>query len=331
MEFDFIKCHGSGNDFILIDEREHEFDLTNQEREILAIGLCNRENSIGADGILFVMDSEHAMAKMRVYNADGSEASMCGNGLRCVARYVCEKEGVSQAIIETLKADLSVSKKPSIYENIPTYQVEVSPVSFELADLPMCRNQEEILLNASLEELSPSLSFSAVAVPNPHLIAIVEAESLRTEEQKDIAQAVNGQNTMFPDGVNVSFVSELAQGTIYVRTYERGVGFTNACGTAMSASTLIFQLARTGSVGQPMIVYNDGGMVKCVPHLQEDETYSIDLIGNATFVYEAIVDFDFHKPENSILIQKHSTLEEKEYSNLKEYAKSLVAVHLSQN
>ena len=90
MKLNMIKCHGSGNDFLLIDEWNGTYSFTEEERAALAKILCDRNSELGADGILYVINSEKSDARMRVFNADGSEASMCGNGLRCVARYVCD-------------------------------------------------------------------------------------------------------------------------------------------------------------------------------------------------------------------------------------------------
>lgn len=287
MLIDLIKGHGSGNDFLLIDEVTNAYSFSEGERAELATLLCNRNSNLGADGILFIMKSDQADGRMRVFNADGSEASMCGNGLRLVARYVCEMLGLNEANIETMRADLKVSKQQDIYPSVTTYQVEISPVSFHLADLPL-NLKEPNLLNEKIPALSEELNFSALAVPNPHLISIVETEQLKSGKQKEISEKVNNPNHLFPDGVNVSFVKSLEPGTIYVNTFERGVGFTNACGTAMSASSLVTCLQGLNNVEEIINVYNNGGRVQCVVH-ENDEEYSIDLIGNATYLYQANV------------------------------------------
>ena len=117
MDINIIKVHGSNNDFYLIDEMDTGLPLTDKLRGKLAIAMCSRTNKEGgADGILFVLNSETADARMRVFNADGSEASMCGNGLRCVGRYVQEKLQKNNLLIETMKANLQVTKEPDIYK-----------------------------------------------------------------------------------------------------------------------------------------------------------------------------------------------------------------------
>lgn len=310
-----FKIHGSGNDFLIIDELTTNLTFTEEERENLAKVLCDRER-LGADGILFVMKSEHADARMRVFNADGSEASMCGNGLRCVARYANDVLGLDKMTVETMKVDLLVEKTDDIYTGIPTYKVEISPVSFQVKDLPLVIEKDQ-LLNELLPELHESLKFSALAVPNPHLITLVDSSVLQSDLQEELATKVNRANDLFPDGVNVSFVKEMEPGSIYVRTFERGVGFTNACGTAMSASSLVTCSIGLNSLEQEISVYNNGGKVKCIVHHDEKrDSYSIDLIGNATYEYKVSMEIDQVHPETFQVLEKY------EYENeTKLYAK----------
>jgi diaminopimelate epimerase len=322
VELKLIKGHGSGNDFFIIDEITNHYTFTEEERSGLARLICNRDSGLGADGILYVMDSSQAAARMRVFNADGSEASMCGNGLRLVARYICELKGMEESVIETMKANLKVGKKEDLFEQVHTYQVEISPVLFELSALPLLLNKPS-LVNEKINQLSEELRFTALAVPNPHLIAIVEKDQLGGSLQRNLSEKVNGPNDLFPDGVNVSFVRTLKPNTIYVRTYERGVGFTNACGTAMSASSLVTCLQEINQFDQPIDVYNDGGRVQCVVH-QFDGKYQIDLIGNATYQYEAEVDVNLH--ENAFtVVSKQELAEQASYQKLQKEAQEFLA------
>ncbi|GAM16727.1 diaminopimelate epimerase [Mesobacillus selenatarsenatis] len=320
MKIDLIKCHGSNNDFLLIDETDRNYKFDDFKRRDLALALCDRESSLGADGILFIRPSRVADAQYRIFNSDGTEASMCGNGLRCAGRYVCEKLGVVEAVIETMKANLRVKKHEEIFIDIPTYQVEISPVTFDLKDLPLNLDQET-LIQEEIPQLAEELTFTALSVPNPHLTAVVSKEQLESDLQTRLSEKVNNPNDLFPDGVNVSFIRLLEKGSIYVRTYERGVGYTNACGTAMSASTLVTCLMGENEFDQPINVYNNGGMVQCAVH-KEDETYTIDLIGNATFVYSAQIEVDFTK-EGILaeILEQEDFNEDTLYSRLQEHAK----------
>ncbi|MBC1792005.1 diaminopimelate epimerase [Listeria booriae] len=285
---DFIKVHGSQNDFFLIDEVANGISTwEDTNRAALAIRICNRDEMLGgADGILFVSEASDgtSIGRMRVFNADGSEASMCGNGLRTVARYLLEKEGVSEATVETMKATLHVSKAAEIGNNIPTYQVEISPVLFEPEALPL-NWPESKLYDEVIPALDDTLRFSAVAVPNPHLIAFVDQDVLDSDKQEKLSTYLNGENPYFTDGVNVSFVKNIAEDTIYVRTFERGVGFTNACGTAMSASSLMKKLLHNDTLETPVNVYNNGGRVQVTAAKDKEGALHLQLIGNATFVY----------------------------------------------
>ncbi|WP_332650153.1 diaminopimelate epimerase [Lysinibacillus sp. 54212] len=274
MERTLLKVHGSGNTFYLLETKdENEFDWV-----ALTKWLCHPQNEGGADGLLLVCPSKFAHAKMRVINADGSEASMCGNGLRCVARYVCEKMNRTEAIIETMKANLKVKKESALFETIPTYSVAISPVSFQLASLPMHYKNKPQIQHEVIEEFSPTIRFTAVSVPNPHLIGIVSDYYIKhRSHQFLLAQFLNNENEYCPDGVNVSYVFPMTDDSIYVRTYERGVGFTNACGTAMTASALVAKL--NGVVQKDVVtVYNPGGFVRCEVKDEQD----LLLIGNAT-------------------------------------------------
>jgi len=288
-----IKVHGSGNDFYLLDQTQFPEPMTDTQLQQLAIKICKREGAglyEGADGVLVVDKSEHTgvLGRMRVINADGTEASMCGNGLRTVARYLGTQNSQTAFRVQTMYADLKVQAVADFAKNVPAFSVEISPVSFEASTIGMHANHDApTIINEVIPELSSTLKFSAVAVPNPHLIAFVDHETLMGPELGRIGQWMNdGKNSIFPDGVNVSFVEILGRNSIFVRTFERGVGFTNACGTAMSASSLMYVLLHQASTdfNQEIHVTNPGGMVKTVVHQGADEEYWMELIGNATFV-----------------------------------------------
>ncbi|KAB7709110.1 diaminopimelate epimerase [Bacillus aerolatus] len=324
MEIKLLKCHGSGNDFLLIDEWANGYSFSEKDRSSLAVALCNRKSSLGADGILFVMESEQADAKMRIFNSDGSEASMCGNGLRCLGRYVCELLHKDEITVETMKAILKVTKEEELFVEVPTYRVEISPVLFELSSLPMNIDGKVTLFNEVVPELSESIAFSAAAVPNPHLIAVVDKQQLVSYEQKYIAEKLNSLNPICPDGVNVSFVYPIETGKIYVRTFERGVGFTNACGTAMSASSLMTCLLEFNEFEKTIDVFNNGGKVRCASHQKEDGSYWIDLIGNATYLFDATVEVDLNEPAAFTLASRQEREEQEQYEKLGDEVRQLL-------
>lgn len=320
LTFTYKKVHGSKNDFILIDEENLQQTLTHEEKVKLALILCNRKTGIGADGILFVTVGGRKDGVMSIYNSDGTVASMCGNGLRVAGRYILEKTGKDEVTVETLKADLYVKKYENKEDDIPFYQVEISPVLFHPSALPMNSDKERII-REPLPELAENLTFTALAVPNPHLISIVSKEILLSDEQERIARFVNGENPYFPDGVNVSFIYPCGDGEIFVNTFERGVGFTNACGTAMSASSLVTILSGLHEYEKTLIVYNNGGYVKTIVHNQGGKQW-IDLIGNGTYEYDGDVTVDLEKETIEHVVKIHLYEDEAEqYKRIEQRAK----------
>ncbi|WAA13296.1 diaminopimelate epimerase [Fervidibacillus halotolerans] len=313
----FRKVHGSKNDFLLIDENNLSQSLNPSMRKKLAQSLCNRTKGIGSDGILFIQKSKHCDGKMEIYNADGTVAAMCGNGLRCAGRYIMEQVGKEKIVVETMKADLSVQKYGD-EDSIPFIQVEISPISFDPATLPFHTDQKQVI-NEKIPGLSDTLLFTAVSVPNPHLLSIVSKKVLLSDELFRIASYVNGKNPYFPDGVNVSFIYPLKEGEIFVRTYERGVGFTNACGTAMSAASIVTILNGLHQYEKPLTVYNPGGYVKTIVH-NDSGTLSVDLIGNATYCFDGNVNVNFES-DSFDWVKERTYEEERAYSLLENKAK----------
>ena len=321
MEKTFLKVHGSGNTFYLFNtDDENEMDWIT-----LTKWLCRKENYHGADGLLLVVPSKVADAKMRVINADGSEASMCGNGLRCVARFVCEKLQKDEALIETMRANLKVKVEQPLFEVIPTYAVEISPVSFELNSLPMNYNNQNEIQHQRINEFSSDIPFTAVSVPNPHLIGIVDQQHIQDiAHQKKLAEYLNGKNEYCLDGVNLSYVYPMKNDTIFVRTFERGVGFTNACGTAMTASALVSKM--NGLVDVDVVtVFNPGGFVKCNVTYSGDN-YTLTLIGNATVT--AIYKIDINRNDFKILSIRE-TEEQVQYDSYIDSVKKEIASFVS--
>ncbi|MFC6254621.1 diaminopimelate epimerase [Secundilactobacillus hailunensis] len=289
------KVHGSENHFFLLDQTTLDQPLNDGELSALAQQVTNPQTGIldGADGLLVVNSSTHAnvLGQMRVINADGSEASMCGNGLRTVSRYLAEKHHTNQFKVETLTADLQVSRQNDLAPDVPAFSVEISPVRFKPADFPFTNLGDGALIDQPVPAFAAGLNFTAIAVPNPHLISFVDEDTMNSDLLGKLGAHLNGHNDYFPDGVNVSFAQILGKNQLFVRTYERGVGFTNACGTGMSATSLAFAMVHPhlGQFDHTITVYNPGGMVKTKVH-QAADRYWIDLIGNATQTHLIEVD-----------------------------------------
>ena len=290
------KVHGSQNSFFILDQTLLTTPLTEQELVTLTKTLTAKATGIlgGADGILVVQKSStpNTVAQMRVINADGSEASMCGNGLRTVARYLAEKHALTSFKVQTRQSDLEVQKQAELAPNVPAFGVEISPVHFEKRYLPFDNLGAEQIIDRPLVEFEPQkkLHFTIMAVPNPHLISFVPDIEKAGTFLGELGAKLNTLNPYFPDGVNVNFAQILGPNKLFVRTYERGVGFTNACGTGMSATSLAFYLSHPEQcdLTQEITVFNPGGMVKTKVR-QLDDQFKIQLIGNATFSHDILV------------------------------------------
>ncbi|MBF0614490.1 MAG: diaminopimelate epimerase [Magnetococcales bacterium] len=297
MELPFVKCHGSGNDFILIDEMEYPLNLNDAERSTLSAALCHRDTGIGADGVLFHQSAAGvgADARMRIFNADGTEARMCGNGIRCLGRLTLEKTGRDTVTIAVMSGVLQVRRVTGFYPGVTACETEIGPISLDPASLPMVWSGERVQ-----GEILPSLSsvwrFTAMSAPNPHISA--EVDEVDREDLIRVGRLANGDHPQFPEGVNVSVRRHLGADALFVATYERGVGWTHSCGTAMTASTFAACLDGRFPFGQPIQVFNAGGRVICTAFW--GETHSGLLAGNATFEWDGVVRFDLTDTANPL-------------------------------
>lgn len=271
MRIAFTKCHGSGNDFPLIDARALE--LGDAEWAALARMLADRNGPVGGDGMLLLTtgDADHPFG-MRMFNADGSEAETCLNGLRCVARAGFEALGIDAARVKLKASSAAVAKAPPIAPGV--YSVRTK-----------ARATGDIGATGPLDALPSNREFVAVAMPNPHLVSFVE----RVDEDELVALGnwCEAAPPLLPERANVSFV-EMRSGDLFVRTFERGVGLTNACGSAMAAS--VFAAASSGLVpwDREITVFNKGGLVRSSATAAAEVT----IIGNATFEYDGEIGID---------------------------------------
>ncbi|MCL0312032.1 diaminopimelate epimerase [Apilactobacillus sp. TMW 2.2459] len=313
-----LKVHGSENHFFILDQTLFDKPIPMPKIQKLAQKITNSEKGLlnGADGILVVDASQHpdCLGKMVVVNADGSIASMCGNGLRTVSRYLSEKYKQNNFKVETLNADLKVSKQADFGNNVPAFSVEISPIRFNADAFPFDNLGKKKIVNTKLPALSDKLLFTAIAVPNPHLISFVEDEDLSNDTLNNLGTKLNQKNPYFPDGVNINFAKIIDKNTLFVKTFERGVGFTNACGTGMSSTSLAFLINYPDLCDEikDITVYNPGGMVKTNVRRLNNQ-YQINLIGNATVTHKITISEQALLEENFNSAQIIDTGEEKDY------------------
>ncbi len=305
MEIKLIKGHGSGNEFYIIDEIEGNYSFSEDDRKEIAISLCDKLGELGADGILFLLKSETSQGRMRIFNADGSEAEMCGNGLRLIGRYVMEKLQRDNVAIDTMKARYELKRCKDIYEGVFTVEVPIDTIDFAPSAMPINFTKEKLLFE-NLKELSDKYSFSAVSITNPHLVSIVS--EIDDVDLTEIGIKANNTKELFPKGTNVNFLKLLSEDSIFVRTYERGVGLTPSCGTGMIASSVIASINNKNLEGKNLKVVNQGGMILCTVRRKKDNNITVNFKGNATYIYSTAI--DYNKGNFSIAKDKESFFEE---------------------
>lgn len=286
MRVSFVKCHGSGNDFPLLDARE--LKLSDDEWGALARALADRAGPVGGDGLLaLTAGDDRALFGMRMFNRDGSEAETCLNGLRCVARAGFAAFEVETATIRLKTSYAEAERVADVAPGVFSVAETAGPASLDLRMWPVTGAPAR-LIDAMLDSAPSDRLFTAIAIPNPHLIAFVD--TLDEAELVALGRACEAAPDWLPNRANVSFVEQRDPETLFVRTFERGVGLTNSCGSAMAAST--YAACLTGRVGydHDIRILNRGGLVRA----RADVEGVVTVIGNATWEWEGacVVDLD---------------------------------------
>ena len=275
MKFDYIKCHGSGNEFVMVDAVKHNLDGVDLAE--FARFICNRECSVGADGVLLLV-KEGEMFGMRMFNPDGSEAEMCGNGIRCVARLAEEYVGEREFDMFSGKNIYGIVRAEDIYPAMPTYGVDLG-VRLASSDFGFAKGEEQFV-SQKIERLDETLLWTAINVGNPHIVA--EVEAIDYDHLTRLGERVLELKEEFPKGINVSLVKVLGENRIFVATYERGAGITASCGTAMTSSATAMALNGRCDYSKLIEVENRGGAVRCICH--KEGGLHTQLIGNASYI-----------------------------------------------
>ncbi len=254
---EFEKYHGLGNDYVLINDIE--WNILEEKKSKLAIKLCEFHFSIGADGLIFVCNSDKADIKMRIFNNDGTEAEMCGNGIRCFSKYVYENSIVrkEEIKIETLKG-IMVARNIITEEKVTSVQIDMGPPILNYEKIPVI---SESLSNRCINEpiaiLDKIFNFSAVSMGNPHAVIFIKTQL--NDDELNMYGATIESHERFPNKVNVEFVKVISDEEAIVRVFERGVGITNSCGTGACASVVAGSLLGIFKKNAPITIHNDGG------------------------------------------------------------------------
>lgn len=273
----FVKMHGLGNDFILVERA----DLTGEiDLEGLALRLCNRHFGIGADGLIIVDRSDWADVKMRIYNADGSEAEMCGNGVRCFAKYVYEKGIVEKNPInvETL-AGIVVLQLEMEKERVTGVCVDMGEPRLDRREIPMLGEAGPVI-GEPLTVGKRQFSITAVSMGNPH--CVIFTDNLEVEDLSELGKEIEN-HPLFPKKTNVEFAQILNPREIVMKVWERGVGETLACGTGACAVAVAANL--NGLTERSVIVSLPGGKLNINWNERDNHVY---MTGPAEKVFEGV-------------------------------------------
>jgi diaminopimelate epimerase len=268
----FWKMHGLGNDYILINNKDQK--INDSEASNLALNLCERRFSVGADGVIFASNSASADVKMRIFNADGSEAEMCGNGIRCFAKYCYENYIVrkKELIVETLdghKITWLTVKNGTVH----SVKVDMGVPKLQRNQIPMLGRGN--FVNEDLHTSGETYKATCLSVGNPHCVIFVD--NVDNFPVELLGSSIENHE-LFPNRTNVEFAQVLSDAEVKLRVWERGCGETLACGTGASATVVAGTLLK--KLGSKVLVHLKGG------DLEVEYTTRLYLNGPATKIFE---------------------------------------------
>jgi len=248
----FTKMHGIGNDYVYVNL----FAESVPDPVSLARAVSDRHFGIGADGLILIGPSETADVSMRIFNADGSEAAMCGNGVRCAAKYAREHglAGGDDVRVET-RAGIKTIRVIAERGRVVRARVDMGEPKLRRKEIPMTGPPEERCVEAALQVGDERFSVTCVSMGNPHCVIFVP--DVEVAPLKQVGPAIENRKETFPERTNVHFVEVVSQDEIKMRTWERGSGITLACGTGASAVCVAGAL--TGRTGRGILAHLPGG------------------------------------------------------------------------
>jgi diaminopimelate epimerase len=269
----FWKMHGLGNDYVVIDNRDGK--IADKEVSTIAKTLCERRFSVGADGLLLVYPSKVADVRMRVFNADGSEAEMCGNGIRCFAKF-CNETGIERKTEFDVETTAGIRHVWLTLQNDEVKQVKVdmSAPNWDRSTLPMVGKGPCINEDLQVDE-DETYKVTCLSMGNPHCIIFVENVD---ESPVEYIGPMIENHKAFPKRTNVGFVQVISKNELKVRVWERGCGETLACGTGTCAA--VAAANKLGKVKNQVTVHVLGGV------LQVEVGKTLFLSGAAEKVFE---------------------------------------------
>ena len=276
----FTKMHGLGNDYVYMDAINQKIE----NRSELAKFVSDRHFGIGSDGLILICPSEKADFRMQMFNQDGSEAEMCGNGIRCVGKFVYDKGLTNKETItvETL-AGIKTLVMTAKNGKIETAKVDMGEPILEPEKIPVISNENPVK-NLKLEVDDKNFTFTCVSMGNPHAVTFIKEDVNKFDICKYGAKLE--VNKAFPKKANIEFINVIDDKTLNMRVWERGAGETLACGTGACAVTVAAIL--NGYTKRAVTVHLLGGDLKIEWNKNDNHVY---MTGPATTVFEGKIDW----------------------------------------
>ena len=277
----FSKMHGIGNDYIYISC----FQETVTDPEKLSIFLSDVRFGVGSDGLVLILPSEVADFRMRIFNADGSEAMMCGNATRCIGKYVYDMgmTDKTEISLETNSGIKYLTLYPGADNKIESVKVDMGKAILVPKDIPVNSDLDRFIAQPVTVD-GKEYAMTCVSMGNPHAIVFLpDVDSLDLEK---IGPSFE-HHPLFPDRVNTEFVRVIDDHTLQMRVWERGSGETFACGTGTCATVVAAVLNGYCKKEEEILVHLRGGDLRIIYH--EDET--VTMIGPATYVFEGKMEY----------------------------------------
>jgi len=272
----FWKYNGLGNDFVLIDGINTDAEIDAERCKLM----CDRNFGVGADGVIFLLPGERSDVSMRVINSDGSEAEMCGNGIRCLAKHAFDAKIVSKKEFTiSTPAGVKTAKVFPDAGEVVTVMVDMGAPVLDGRSIPIDHDGEFIDRPFAVEKFN--IKGNAVSMGNPHFVTFSD---LSGDEVKHLGPVLE-KHPFFPRRTNVEFC-RIKDGNIHIKVFERGAGWTLACGTGACASATAAALNGMVPFDEPIDVRLPGGWLKITVDKNLDHVH---MEGPATLVYEGSI------------------------------------------
>ncbi len=278
----FSKMHGIGNDYIYVNC----FEETVSDPEKVSVLLSDRHKGVGSDGLVLIMPSEKADFRMRIFNADGSEAMMCGNATRCIGKYVYDT-GLTDKTDITLETNSGI-KYLKLYINdgkVDSVTVDMGKAILVPKDIPV-NSEKECFISEPVEVCGKTWKITCVSMGNPH--AVIFTEGVAELDLEKIGPHFENHK-LFPNRVNTEFAEVIDNHTINMRVWERGSGETFACGTGTCATVVAAVLNGICHYDEEVLVHLRGGDLRIV--YKSDGT--VLMTGPAEYVFDGNVSNEF--------------------------------------